>query len=548
VVAHNRLNQVFISEEVITQITSFIANRSPESGGLLMGPPDKDAITFFQYDEWGSTSGSTYEPDAEKLSELANNISSEKGWIIKGVVHSHPGSMSSLSWGDKQTIQKYFKANSRMPYFIAPIVYKTHGSVVSPHSFNLKGNHCNSMIVHVIDNYEHHDQGALDRIVEVLPFTNLELVPYSSFTSTINMQPNLNARDKNDLEEMRKKAPRANSSSFEDGIVWYESFNNKNQQYQLAYWFDNKENQYKAAIVEGLKSHISLFSKITEDGSIDIIKNYKNPCSKAITARQRANEVIAKVLGITSTKSKGLPVMKNIYTVFKEIALILILGGILFVLWNKLGFSTQTNNQLSLSENKGIDQYFDNMNKLFLKDDSLTAKRNNTLLVAQGWTTITLEQINYLNQNATLKKEILLFLYNFQLIGFSKNNSSCQAQPTINLSKANLQNAVLTQQSLLCINLSGSDLKKVNFSQANLLNANLNFANLSEANLMGANLKGANLIGTQKLTNQQIKSACNWKDAIYKNNSDIINNKIFLENIENDVASDPENPIDCTNF
>jgi uncharacterized protein YjbI with pentapeptide repeats len=188
------------------------------------------------------------------------------------------------------------------------------------------------------------------------------------------------------------------------------------------------------------------------------------------------------------------------------------------------------------------------MNKLFLKDDSLTAKRNNTLLVAQGWTTITLEQINYLNQNATLKKEILLFLYNFQLIGFSKNNSSCQAQPTINLSKANLQNAVLTQQSLLCINLSGSDLKKVNFSQANLLNANLNFANLSEANLMGANLKGANLIGTQKLTNQQIKSACNWKDAIYKNNSDIINNKIFLENIENDVASDPENPIDCTNF
>lgn len=557
-IGQKRLNKVFISQEVIAQITSYIANQPPESGGLLMGPPDKDAITFFRYDEWGSKSGVTYEPDAEKLSEIASQIKSQRGWIIKGIVHSHPGSMNSLSYGDQQTIKKYFQANPEMPYFIGPIVFHDSNSQNINNSVSLKGSRCNSMAVHVIHKDELDSQNALTRTVAVEQFTDLKNVPVSFLPFGCSMSANLTPRDKQDLQEMEEKAPKAKPQYVEDGVVWYERFKKNEQKYQLCYWFDSNEAQYKAAVIEGIKHNTSLSPDISPDGMIDIKKTHQNPCSKALVARQRAINAVEKVMEISPAPRKQ-QTMKILYAEFKELAPILILGGILFVLWKNLGFLNQRDTQFSLAEDEvgkaEVNQYFDNMNQLFLKDGSLTTKRDNTLLVAQGWTMRTLEKLDDKSEKSALRRDVLLFLYDFQLIGSAKDNSqSCQAKPTINLSQANLKDAELSQQKLPCINLLGAYLNKANLSHAILLNANLGFtdlngANLQEANLQGANLKEANLQGVKGLTYKQIKSACNWKDATYQVDNNQPNaNQEFIKRLEEDKSSNPSNPVNCSQY
>ncbi len=59
----------------------------------------------------------------------------------------------------------------------------------------------------------------------------------------------------------------------------------------------------------------------------------------------------------------------------------------------------------------------------------------------------------------------------------------------------------------------------------------------------------------QNLTNEQIKSACFWEQAIYegewnKEKETYVaiepDNTEFIEELKKDISSDPEEPIDCT--
>jgi uncharacterized protein YjbI with pentapeptide repeats len=88
------------------------------------------------------------------------------------------------------------------------------------------------------------------------------------------------------------------------------------------------------------------------------------------------------------------------------------------------------------------------------------------------------------------------------------------------LSKAYLTQAFLIRANLSGVNLSGADLSRANLSEANLSEADLwtvdlRGADLSDGNLSGADLVGADLRGAKYLTVEQVKSAINWKEAIY---------------------------------
>ncbi len=96
-----------------------------------------------------------------------------------------------------------------------------------------------------------------------------------------------------------------------------------------------------------------------------------------------------------------------------------------------------------------------------------------------------------------------------------------------------------------------------NLENANLENANLNFAYLNLAKLNGAYLNFAYLINAKYLTPSQIKSACNWQKAIYKGNwnwdkknyqwtIDEKANTKYIEELKQDKASDPEEPVNCS--
>ncbi len=82
--------------------------------------------------------------------------------------------------------------------------------------------------------------------------------------------------------------------------------------------------------------------------------------------------------------------------------------------------------------------------------------------------------------------------------------------------------------------------------RADLEEANLRGANLRGANLRGANLRGADLRGTElwrldfwrarELEPKQIKSACNWKQAI------------FSEEFKQKLAQEPDPKVDCSKW
>lgn len=348
-----RVKKIYISRRVLDEVTSSIANQQPESGGLLMGPPDKDAITFFKYDRWGSKSGVTYEPNADKLSEIASEINRQKRWIIKGIVHSHPGSMSSLSFGDQQTIKKYFESNPGMPYFVGPIIYNDYNAQSPPNVVRLNGRFCNSMAVHLIHWDELNSQEALTRTIEIGEFIDLQQIPDSLFLFGSPKKPmlrNLTPREEFDLEKMQEKAPHVKPEDVNGTIVWYEWLREKRRHYQLAYW--HEENNYQAAVVEGLEPNEQLSSSISSDGMIDLRSSYSTPCLEVVEARERAIKALA---GYKPVKKGQIPkFLLASSTKLKKIATPLTLAGILFILlfilWENLGLFIQQENEITAWE------------------------------------------------------------------------------------------------------------------------------------------------------------------------------------------------------
>jgi proteasome lid subunit RPN8/RPN11 len=535
-----KISKVYISKAVIQGISHHIANQPPESGGLLMGPPNKDAITFFQYDQWGSTSGVTYTPDANTLSKIAQEVKSKYGWIVKGIIHSHPDSMSSLSLGDQRTIKEYFQnEDCGLPYFIAPIAYRKSG--YQSNVVNLNGTHCDSMVIHVIHQGELDDASALYRNIAIEEFTDLRTVP----NSALPFNPfDLSPREKKDIESMKSKAPKAKPEYIKDAIVWSEEFSEKGREYELSYWFDNNESCYKAAIIEGLRDINFQSIDISLEGLIHITRDGQKMCKDALNARSKAIDIIHQ--NIQKQKLAGIwPMIKLLYIGIKEatpIIILIILASILLALWNISYLLSKSN--ISSLDSRGnvqgteIDKYFDSMREILKKDDALT-KKDSTLALSRE---LTINTLDNLGKKPSSPRDILAFLYDSHLVGFhTENNRSCQMAPTISLDKANLRNIDLSQQKFSCINLSGAYLNKSNLSKsifvkANFESADLQGAILQDTNLQGVNLRGANLTENKTLTFKQIKSTCNWKDAIFK--SDNNQQKEFIKKLENDKSSE----------
>ena len=117
-----------------------------------------------------------------------------------------------------------------------------------------------------------------------------------------------------------------------------------------------------------------------------------------------------------------------------------------------------------------------------------------------------------------------------------------------NLKKANLEGANLYRAKLFRTNLEGANLREANLEGANLVLAKLGGANLEGTNLKKANLKRANLKETNLkgaiLAYKQIKLACNWADAFYK--EDFSENQKYIEELKKNKSSDPTEPPDCS--
>ena len=108
---------------------------------------------------------------------------------------------------------------------------------------------------------------------------------------------------------------------------------------------------------------------------------------------------------------------------------------------------------------------------------------------------------------------------------------------------AKLNGADLYFAKLNGAELNGADLSRAKLSRADLNGAILRGTNLRNARFNKADLRGANLTIAKNITSSQIKSACFWDEAIYKDDNS--ENQKYIEELKKDTASDPKEPPDC---
>lgn len=247
--------------------------------------------------------------------------------------------------------------------------------------------------------------------------------------------------------------------------------------------------------------------------------------------------------------------------------------------------------QQKLADNRQRDavvtQYIQNMKELLLdKDRPLRESKENDVSrdVARIFTTTTLQQLTSdedKNGQNKQKASVLLFLSLSNLIkkecslnGFLKGKvkEKCgkekfrlespivmlgsAALGDMDFSGADLKEGYLNEANLSNVNLSNANLTGAYLNMANLTATRLDNANLKNAQLINANLFQAYLFNAKNLTNEQIKSACNWQEAIYTEADENLKprlepkdqqaNQRRIAEIKNDKASDPPTPVDCS--
>ena len=167
-------------------------------------------------------------------------------------------------------------------------------------------------------------------------------------------------------------------------------------------------------------------------------------------------------------------------------------------------------------------------------------------------------------------QEAVLWEVNLQEVYLERANLQEAHLIGANLQEANLKGANLQEAYLIGANLQKGNLIEANLQEANLRGANLQEAvlrrvnlqeailrraNLQEASLFRANLQEVVLWEAKNLTSQQIKSACNWENAIYigewNNEKQLLesiepDNTNFIDELKKDKASDPKKPPDCS--
>lgn len=94
------MKKIRIKREAFYEFMHTLSSRPAESGGVLLGPVNSDAITHFYFDSGGVCTGNSYSPDYNSLNRKLRQQWRPAGLEIKGIAHSHGGNLNSLTYGD----------------------------------------------------------------------------------------------------------------------------------------------------------------------------------------------------------------------------------------------------------------------------------------------------------------------------------------------------------------------------------------------------------------------------------------------------------------
>jgi proteasome lid subunit RPN8/RPN11 len=118
-----------IKHKALYDLMNQVGSRSPEKGGVFVGPVGRDYITDFYFDHSATSTGGTYAPDYLTINRILHEHWEPAGLEIKGIAHSHPGNLDSLTYADLSYIKRLMVSNPHMKTFVAPVVLPHHYAV-----------------------------------------------------------------------------------------------------------------------------------------------------------------------------------------------------------------------------------------------------------------------------------------------------------------------------------------------------------------------------------------------------------------------------------
>jgi hypothetical protein len=127
-----KCEDVRFTGSAFADLVAFVGNVPPETGGLLLGSRRDHVVQKFIFDESGSRSYSSYDPDVAVLNKIVKREWEENGLQLIGWAHSHPRGVERLSGdygsgnGDLAYLTRIFAAMPALAKFIVPIVFSSH--------------------------------------------------------------------------------------------------------------------------------------------------------------------------------------------------------------------------------------------------------------------------------------------------------------------------------------------------------------------------------------------------------------------------------------
>jgi hypothetical protein len=123
------MKKIPISRKAFYELRHKLSSRPAESGGVLLGPANSDAITHFYFDSGGVCTGNSYSPDYNFLNRKLRQQWRPAGLEIKGIAHSHGSNLNILTYGDMRYIKRLMSRNHGMRMFVAPVVLPYQKSI-----------------------------------------------------------------------------------------------------------------------------------------------------------------------------------------------------------------------------------------------------------------------------------------------------------------------------------------------------------------------------------------------------------------------------------
>lgn len=102
-------------------IEASLAQHKPETGGALLGPVSSNFITHFLFDDLADTGPASFRPSLE-LGRLVQLWESHLPISFKGIIHSHPGLLTTPSSADLSAFANALRTNPHLGLLCSPIV------------------------------------------------------------------------------------------------------------------------------------------------------------------------------------------------------------------------------------------------------------------------------------------------------------------------------------------------------------------------------------------------------------------------------------------